>query len=1035
MLQFTGERFIPTNELINDEIGFEHLHRYHSIIPFIQNKTVLDIACGEGYGTALIGKYAQKAVGVDIDETCIQWGTQHYAAANNKLEFKKGTVDNIPLADNSVDVVVSFETIEHLDPAIQQRFMAEVKRVLQPDGMLIISTPNTANYSERYNLNNEFHKKEFEKEEFHEFLKAHFAYAYHFEQGYEIVSTITGSDIKDVHQLTVHNWERDLKKANRKYLISIVSNKEVQQTDRLSSVVLQVDKDFLGLIDYIVVLQKQEQQLQTTTEQVKVLEQTIQQLQHTIQQQNEVNNQLAAALIDKDNVITDQNYRVTTVQQQVDQLNGRLSEIYSSDGWKLLSVYYRLKGKILPENSGRYKKVKTLINKLRNKKADSFIVEDFTAPQAFEIEEITSFDRIEFPVFDQPRVSIVIPAYDGWQMNYRCLRSIFKNTHGISYEVIFADDGSSDETANIAEYIKNAVLIRNPANLGFLKNCNNATKFTKGEYILFLNNDTEVTTGWLHSLAELMDKDHTIGITGSKLIYPDGRLQEAGGIFWQDASAWNYGHKRNPGAPEYTYVKEVDYISGASLMIRKSVWDKIGGFDERYSPAYCEDADLAFEVRKMGLKIVYQPLSVVIHHEGFSHGSDNKPKAGLTTIKEYQKLNILKFKSKWKEELKLQFPNSTNIFWARDRSQLKKAILVIDHYVPHFDKDAGSRTTFQYLQLFTSLGMNVKFIGDNYYKHEPYTTVLQQLGIEVLFGGYYAENWQKWILENEKYFDYILLNRPHISSKYIDFLRSNTKVKIYYYGHDLHFYRELKEYEITNDKKKLSSSKEWKKIEYDLFKKADVVLTPTLKEKNLIQADFTNKRIEVMPAFFYPTIPPPIDNFDRRNDIMFVGGFAHGPNLDAVLWYIEKIHPLVLEKMPRTRLIVVGSNVPPQIQKLASASIIIKGFVSDQELEELYKTVKLIVIPLRYGAGLKGKTVEAMVNGLPFVSTSFGLEGLQVENWLQPHDNEQDFAKEIISLYNDPEALKKMSAKMNEYARENFTSEAAAITFKKIFNL
>src|SRR6185369_5892949 len=144
-----------------------------------------------------------------------------------------------------------------------------------------------------------------------------------------------------------------------------------------------------------------------------------------------------------------------------------------------------------------------------------------------------------------------------------------------------------------------------------------------------------------------------------------------------------------------------------------------------------------------------------------------------------------------------------------------------------------------------------------------------------------------------------------------------------------------------------------------------------------------------------------------RNDIMFVGGFAHGPNLDAVLWYIEKIHPLVLEKMPRTRLIVVGSNVPPQIQKLASASIIIKGFVSDQELEELYKTVKLIVIPLRYGAGLKGKTVEAMVNGVPFVSTSFGLEGLQVDDWLQPHDNEQDFAKEVISLYNDPEALKK----------------------------
>jgi O-antigen biosynthesis protein len=99
MLQFTGERFIPLKELNKDEIGIEHLHRYHSIIPFIQNKMVLDIACGEGYGTALIGKYAKKVFGIDIDESCIKWASAHYAANNNKLSFKKGTVTAIPLED------------------------------------------------------------------------------------------------------------------------------------------------------------------------------------------------------------------------------------------------------------------------------------------------------------------------------------------------------------------------------------------------------------------------------------------------------------------------------------------------------------------------------------------------------------------------------------------------------------------------------------------------------------------------------------------------------------------------------------------------------------------------------------------------------------------------------------------------------------------------------------------------------------------------------------------------------------------------
>lgn len=1034
MLQFTGERFIPSKELLNDEIGFEHLHRYHSIIPFIKQKTVLDIACGEGYGSDLIGKYAQKVYGVDLDKACINWATEHYGSGNHKLEFKTGSVDSIPLANNSIDVVVSFETIEHVSSGVQQLFMAEVKRVLKPNGILIISTPNTANYSNKYEHHNEFHIKEFQKEEFHSFLKSHFRHTCHFEQGYEIVSTITGEDIGTIKELPVYNWERELKKTNRKYLISIASNEEIQESDRLSSIVMQVDKDYSASIDYIVSLHKQEKDQQQAIEQ---LQETVQQLQEAIEKKEQKNNELAIALTDKENILLDQNNKITILQHQVDQLNGRLSEIYSSDGWKLLSVYYRFKGKVIPEGSDRHKMIKKFINKLRNKKADHFVTTEF-APQLLQYVsgEVTSFDVIHFPQYEQPKVSIIIPAYDGWQMNYKCLRSIFRHTQGVSYEVIFADDGSSDETANIKDYVKNIVAIRNENNLGFLKNCNHAATFAKGEYILFLNNDTEVTPGWLYSLSDLMDKDPKIGIVGSKLIYPNGRLQEAGGIMWQDNSAWNYGHKQNPEAPEFNYVKEVDYISGASILIRKSAWQKLGGFDERYAPAYCEDADLAFEMRKSGLKVVYQPLSQVIHHEGFSHGTEDNPNAGLKQIKAYQTLNIAKFSEKWSEVLKTHSPNGVDPYWARDRSKAKKTVLVIDHYVPQYDKDAGSRTTFQYLQLFTQLGMNVKFIGDNFNKHEPYTNALQQLGIEVLYGGYYAQNWQKWIVDNEKYFDYILLNRPHTATKYIDFLRANTKGKLYYYGHDLHFQRELMEYEITKDKAKLASSKTWKKIEYDLFTKSDVILTPTRKEKEIIHTDFATKEVEVMPAFFYPVIAEPVINFHERKNLLFVGGFTHTPNIDAVLWFIEKVLPIVQKQIAGIKLIIVGSNVPKIIQQKASQNVIIKGFVSDAELQQLYNTVKMVVIPLRFGAGLKGKTVEAMVNGLPIVSTSFGLEGLNdIENWLKPHDKDQDFAAEVVSLYNDEQALKEMSVNMVEHSKKNFTRESAATFFKQLFNL
>ncbi len=642
---------------------------------------------------------------------------------------------------------------------------------------------------------------------------------------------------------------------------------------------------------------------------------------------------------------------------------------------------------------------------------------------------VADYDSIEFPVYVHPAVSVIIPVYNEFAYTYNCLKSILRNTGDIAYEVLIADDCSTDVTKEVEKIAKNVQLITTKENVGFLRNCNHAARYAKGKYILFLNNDTQVQANWLEPLVNLIERDEEIGMVGSKLVYPDGYLQEAGGIVWNDASAWNYGNRKSPEDPEYNYVKEADYISGAAIMIRKSLWEEIGGFDERFAPAYCEDSDLAFEVRRHGYKVMYQPLSVVVHFEGVSNGTDID-----SGLKSFQVVNQQKFRDKWQDVLTGHFANAEKVFIARDRSYTKRVLLVVDHYVPHYDKDAGSRTVFQYLRMFVNKGYHVIFIGDNFYRHEPYTTTLQQMGIEVLYGPYYANHWKEWIKENAEFIEYVFLNRPHISFKYIDFIRNNTNARIIYYGHDLHFLREMRKYEVTKDEKALTDSEDWKKKELALMKKADVVYYPSNVEVCEIAKIDSTIKAKAITAYIFEDVATEEYRFDLRKDIMFVGGFTHTPNTDAVLWFAKKILPAVLEQIPELRFYIMGSNAPLEIQNLANDHVIVKGFVADDELVQFYHNCRISVVPLRYGAGIKGKVIEAMRYGMPVVTTSVGAEGIEgAEQILCIEDEEQAIISKLITLYNDGAELTRMSKQSFEYIRGNFSEEGAWRVVEKDF--
>ena len=633
---------------------------------------------------------------------------------------------------------------------------------------------------------------------------------------------------------------------------------------------------------------------------------------------------------------------------------------------------------------------------------------------------------------EEPRASIIIPVYNKLEYTAACLRSIAAEAGQTPFEVIVVDDCSSDATPDFLARCRGLEVVRNAANSGFIASCNAGAARARGEFLVFLNNDTTLTAGWLEALLATFEDFAKVGIVGARLVYPDGRLQEAGGIIFADASGWNYGRGESPDEPQYQFAAEADYVSGACLAIPRDLFAELDGFDRHYAPAYYEDTDLCFRIRQRGLRVMCQPLCTVIHHEGVSSGTDES-----SGTKRYQAVNREKFLERWQDALTRQPPHlidserSDPVRRARFHRARGRALL-IDATTPMPDHDSGSVRFTALLELMVEQGWLVSFMPQNLAWEGRYSSTLQSLGVEVLTAPAVssAENWLRAYGAD---LDLVLVSRHYVLEPLLKLIREHCpRARLVFDTVDLHFLREQRQAELGGSEAMQAAAARTRRIELGMMNASDLTLVVSPVEQELLADLVPEADVRVLSNIH--TVHGRRQDWAQRRDLMFVGGFQHPPNIDAAEWLIDDIFPRIRAELPGVRLHLIGSRMPAALREKARDGVIMHGFVED--LGPYLNGCRLSLAPLRYGAGVKGKVNQAMAWGLPVVATTCAAEGMFLvhgEDVLMADDGAA-FAAEVIRAYSDEQLWLQLSEGGLANVEQYFSRAAAGRVVSALLN-
>jgi GT2 family glycosyltransferase/Tfp pilus assembly protein PilF len=629
---------------------------------------------------------------------------------------------------------------------------------------------------------------------------------------------------------------------------------------------------------------------------------------------------------------------------------------------------------------------------------------------------------------------ISILALNNLDLTRQCIESIFENTEG-EYRICVFNQGSDDGTREYLDGLGDRIdRIHSPDNVGFVTGNNRVMEEYPDDDIVLLNNDTLMRKGWLKSLKECAYSDPAIGIVGAKLVYPNGLLQEAGGEIFRDGSGRNIGKFDDPDRHIYNVRKDVDYCSGACLYLKRETLSQIGYLDEVFSPAYWEDTDICFRARAAGFRVVYEPAAEVVHLEGATAGSPEK----RTLSGQLQARNKPIFMERWAKELE---GHRENVFEVRGRPGRDK-ILIIQPFLPMYDRAAGEKRWFHTLKILTE-HYDVVYLARNGAGQTKYINEVEKMGVTVFHTDQSRLQNMGCDLKGPIWIDFPLLLKSndfksiivgfyHVAHQYYRDIRQYSPGSVFIIdSFDVCYVRQKRKALLTGDPTRFWEAEETRRLELAMYRRADMVLTVTEKDRDTLLEEAPDLNVGISTDI-HPITDETGDG--ERKDIVFVGNFNHDPNEDAVIYFMEEIWPLVKERVPGLKFYIVGNAPTDRVEAYASDDVVVTGFVP--EVIPYLLKAKAFVVPLRYGAGLKGKIGEALSCGIPIITTSVGAEGMDLVHRRSAmiSDDPDQFAAMVSEVCSDSDLWDTLSNEGKTLARRNYSYEAVESYWKEVFD-